>query len=111
MRVKLTEKTIAALELPRASFSSRVRAATCSWSSVVDTPAVGALCALGLVTRCPFTGCPLSPRRCMSLPYNGFTTMLNPRQILVFAPHWQGDFEHCPLRLSWHCRELSPMSL
>jgi hypothetical protein len=70
----------------RASFSSRVRAATCSWSSVVDTPAIGALCALGLATRCPFTGCPLSPRRCMSLPYGGFTTMLNTTQFSTFPP-------------------------
>jgi hypothetical protein len=52
----------------------------------VDTRAVGALRALGL--RCPFTGCPFSPRRCMSHPCGGLTTMLNPRQVLAFAP-WQ----------------------
>ena len=39
--------------------------------SGVDTGAVGALRALGLVAGRPLAGCPLAPRRCMSPPMAG----------------------------------------
>ena len=60
-----------------ASSRSRIALPSCSWRSALDTCAVGALRALGPLVRCPLVGCPLLPCRCMSLPYGGFTTMLN----------------------------------
>src|SRR5262249_20330311 len=54
----------------RASFSSRISAATCSGGSG-HICEIGTLRALGLVVRCPFAGCPLPPRRCMSPPAAG----------------------------------------
>src|SRR5262249_48519753 len=69
-----------------ASSRSRVRWSSRSCGSVVDGGAVGALRVLGVLVRCPLVGCPFPPRRCMSLPYGGPTTMVNPKQILVFAP-------------------------
>src|SRR5262249_61408886 len=71
--------------LPRAAVNSRVRLSTCFWRSAADTFTVGALPALGLLVRCPLGGCPRPPRRCMSLPYGGFTTILNPTQISIVA--------------------------
>jgi hypothetical protein len=50
-----------------ASSRSRFRRSNCSVESA-DTCVIGALVALGLVVRCPFPGCPLSLRRCMSPP-------------------------------------------
>src|SRR5262249_29632196 len=67
--LEMTRSTSAvAVCCSRASFSSRVRAATCSWRSAADAFAVGALQALGLTARRPFTGCPLPPRRCIAPP-------------------------------------------
>src|SRR5262245_25678330 len=60
----------ASVSCSRASVSSRVRAATCSWRSVVDTRAVDALRARPVVCR-PSTGRPLPLVRCMSPPKAG----------------------------------------
>src|SRR5262249_2413422 len=48
--------------------------------------AIGGFRSFCVALRRPFTGPPLPPRRCMSDPYGGFTTMLNPRQISTFPP-------------------------
>jgi hypothetical protein len=72
-------------------------------SQSADTRFFGALRASTLDVRCPFRGCPLSSPRCIS-PLEQSTTMLNPRQILAFAP-WEdvrfgslAEISHCKSR-------------
>jgi hypothetical protein len=72
-----------------ASSRSRFSCSNCSGEWSTDAGAIFALRVLGLLARCSSAGRPLPPRRCMSSPYGGFTTMLNFRQTFALAPMWQ----------------------
>src|SRR5262249_12646302 len=96
----------------RASFSSRVRAATCSWRSAADASVVGALRALGLTVRQRFTDCLLLPRRCMSprAVHDDAQSYANPSfftmaacPLWVISRHLQRT-NPCPLYPRWICQ-------
>ena len=65
--VRIALMFLGSVDMPK-TIESRLDVACCEGPSCNSYRSAVGHRAPGLVVRCPFAGCPLPPRRCMSLP-------------------------------------------